>query len=57
MIEEFEIISNFKYIEFNYQKVYDIENMMKLYNKNMYDQIMSKNNIYSLSLINVIAKK
>ena len=57
MIEEIEIISEFKYIEFKYQEIYDRENIMKLYNKNIYNWIILKDNIYFFLLINVITKK
>ena len=46
MIEKLEIISDFKYIKFNYQKIYSIKNIIELYNRNIYNWIVLKDSIY-----------
>ena len=58
MIEGIEIVSDFRCImKLKYQEMNDNEYMMKSYNRKFHNWITSKNDIYTLSSINILARK
>ena len=58
IIEEIEINEDFKYItKFEYQKIFNIKDLIKWYYKNFHDWNISKDNIYILSFIDILKLK